>query len=206
MMGIYPLVNVQNALDSFLKGAALGSTLAMVDAGLVYWEIRKKDEGVRMYKRDAKLGDPSGLHIFLIQRNQGLRDCLAQFYAKDVIPDDKQEVDDALHREIQATFCTDEIRRTPKTSQVEMRVGMSYFHLYARISRRVEERRCSRRFEKGPAACPLLPENHEAIVGRWNNAILILKNSPGQDAYRLSELRQKEMKWAYRVPVERVEV
>ncbi|GKD95997.1 F-box protein, partial [Tanacetum coccineum] len=53
-------VNVEKALDSFLKGAARGSTLAMVDAGLVYWEIGKKDEGVRMYKRAAELGDPDG--------------------------------------------------------------------------------------------------------------------------------------------------
>ncbi|GKD43381.1 F-box protein, partial [Tanacetum coccineum] len=48
------------ALDSFLKGAACGSTLAMVDTGLVYWEIGKKDEGVRMYKRVVELGDPAG--------------------------------------------------------------------------------------------------------------------------------------------------
>ncbi|GKD13290.1 F-box protein [Tanacetum coccineum] len=53
-------VNVEKALDSFLKGAVRGSTLAMVDAGLVYWEIGKKDEGVRMYKRAAELGDPAG--------------------------------------------------------------------------------------------------------------------------------------------------
>ncbi|GJT67527.1 F-box protein [Tanacetum coccineum] len=54
------VVNVEKAMDSFLKGAACGSTLAMVDAGLVYWEIGKKDEGVRMYKRAAELGDPAG--------------------------------------------------------------------------------------------------------------------------------------------------
>ncbi|GKA56174.1 F-box protein isoform X2 [Tanacetum coccineum] len=53
-------VNVEKALDSFLKGAACGSTLAMVDTGLVYWEIGKKDEGVRMYKRVVELGDPAG--------------------------------------------------------------------------------------------------------------------------------------------------
>ncbi|KAJ0669158.1 putative phosphoenolpyruvate carboxylase [Helianthus annuus] len=33
-----------------------------------------------------------------------------------------------LHREIQAAFRTDEIRRTPLTPQDEMRAGMSYFH------------------------------------------------------------------------------
>ncbi|GKE53958.1 hypothetical protein Tco_1489114 [Tanacetum coccineum] len=49
-------VNVEKAMDSFLKGAVRGSTLVMVDVGLVYWEIRKKDEGVRMYKRVAELG------------------------------------------------------------------------------------------------------------------------------------------------------
>ncbi|GKC47475.1 Toll/interleukin-1 receptor domain-containing protein, partial [Tanacetum coccineum] len=54
------MVNVEKALDWFLKGVARGSTLAMVDAGLVYWEIGKKDEGVRMYKRAAELGNPAG--------------------------------------------------------------------------------------------------------------------------------------------------
>ncbi|GJW05379.1 retrotransposon protein, putative, ty1-copia subclass [Tanacetum coccineum] len=53
-------VNVKKAMDSFLKGATRGSTLAMVDAGLVYWEIVKKDESVRVYKRVAELGDPTG--------------------------------------------------------------------------------------------------------------------------------------------------
>lgn len=52
--------NMEKALDSFLKGVARGSTLAMVDAGLVYWEIGKKDEGVGLYRRAAELGDPAG--------------------------------------------------------------------------------------------------------------------------------------------------
>ncbi|GKB85629.1 F-box family protein, partial [Tanacetum coccineum] len=53
-------VNVEKALYLFLKGAARGSTLAMVDAGSVYWEIGKNNEGVRMYKRVAELGYPAG--------------------------------------------------------------------------------------------------------------------------------------------------
>ncbi|GJV44207.1 phosphoenolpyruvate carboxylase [Tanacetum coccineum] len=74
----------------------------------------------------------TGLNACNVQeKKEMICDCLAQFYAKDVIPDDKQEVDDALHREIQVAFRTDEIRRTLTTPQVEMRVGMSYFHLYA---------------------------------------------------------------------------
>ncbi|KAL6954650.1 hypothetical protein U1Q18_043348 [Sarracenia purpurea var. burkii] len=52
--------NLQKALDSFLKGAARGSTLAMVDAGLVYWEMGKKAEGIALYQRAAALGDPAG--------------------------------------------------------------------------------------------------------------------------------------------------
>ncbi|GMH01567.1 hypothetical protein Nepgr_003406 [Nepenthes gracilis] len=52
--------NLQKALDSFLKGAARGSTLAMVDAGLVYWEMGRKDEGIIFYRRAAELGDPAG--------------------------------------------------------------------------------------------------------------------------------------------------
>nr|AAK58635.2 phosphoenolpyruvate carboxylase isoform 1 [Hydrilla verticillata] len=64
----------------------------------------------------------------LLQKHSRIRNCLAQLYAKDVTPDDKQELDEALQREIQAAFRTDEIRRTPPTPQDEMRAGMSYFH------------------------------------------------------------------------------
>ncbi|KAF2287321.1 hypothetical protein GH714_039624 [Hevea brasiliensis] len=64
----------------------------------------------------------------LLQKHARIRNCLAQLYAKDITPDDKQELDEALQREIQAAFRTDEIRRTPPTPQDEMRAGMSYFH------------------------------------------------------------------------------
>uniref|UniRef100_A0A5B6Z1S6 F-box domain-containing protein n=1 Tax=Davidia involucrata TaxID=16924 RepID=A0A5B6Z1S6_DAVIN len=56
--GVRP--NLNKALDSFLKGAARGSTLAMVDAGLVYWEMGKKEEGIALYRKAAALGDPAG--------------------------------------------------------------------------------------------------------------------------------------------------
>ncbi|TYG89303.1 hypothetical protein ES288_A12G089500v1 [Gossypium darwinii] len=64
----------------------------------------------------------------LLQKHGRIRECLTHLYAKDVTPDDKQELDEALQREIQAAFRTDEIRRNPPTPQDEMRVGMSYFH------------------------------------------------------------------------------
>ncbi|GMH24919.1 hypothetical protein Nepgr_026762 [Nepenthes gracilis] len=63
----------------------------------------------------------------LLQKHGRIRNCLSQLYAKDITPDDKQELDEALQREIQAAFRTDEIRRTPPTPQDEMRAGMSYF-------------------------------------------------------------------------------
>lgn len=64
----------------------------------------------------------------LLQKHGRIRDCLSQLYAKDITPDDKQELDEALQREIQAAFRTDEIRRIQPTPQDEMRAGMSYFH------------------------------------------------------------------------------
>ncbi|KAJ6822856.1 phosphoenolpyruvate carboxylase 2 [Iris pallida] len=64
----------------------------------------------------------------LLQKHTRIRNCLAQLNEKDITPDDKQELDEALQREIQAAFRTDEIRRTPPTPQDEMRAGMSYFH------------------------------------------------------------------------------
>lgn len=56
--GVKP--NLTKALDSFLKGALRGSTLAMVDVGLLYWEIGKKEEGIAWYLKAAELGDIAG--------------------------------------------------------------------------------------------------------------------------------------------------
>lgn len=56
--GVRP--NLAKALDSFLKGAARGSTLAMVDAGLIYWEMGEKKKAIELYRKAAVLGDPSG--------------------------------------------------------------------------------------------------------------------------------------------------
>lgn len=55
--GVRP--NSDKALNSFLKGAARGSTLAMVDAGLLYWEMGNKYEAIALYQKAADLGDPS---------------------------------------------------------------------------------------------------------------------------------------------------
>ncbi|CAM6128897.1 unnamed protein product [Calypogeia fissa] len=64
----------------------------------------------------------------LLQKFSRIRNCLSQLYQKDITNDEKQELDEALQREIQAAFRTDEIRRTAPTPQDEMRAGMSYFH------------------------------------------------------------------------------
>ncbi|KAF3515847.1 hypothetical protein DY000_02059427 [Brassica cretica] len=64
----------------------------------------------------------------LLQKHGRIRDCLAQLYAKDITPDDKQELDEALQREVKAFFTIDLLERTPPTPQDEMRAGMSYFH------------------------------------------------------------------------------
>ncbi|KAF9624942.1 hypothetical protein IFM89_016190 [Coptis chinensis] len=52
--------NLGKALDSFMKGVVRGSTLAMVDAGLIYWEMGRKEDGVALYRRAAELGDHNG--------------------------------------------------------------------------------------------------------------------------------------------------
>ncbi|KAK6157362.1 hypothetical protein DH2020_011610 [Rehmannia glutinosa] len=63
----------------------------------------------------------------LLQKHGRIRDCLAQLYDKDITPDDKQELDEALQREIQAAFELMRSKNSP-TPQDEMRAGMSYFH------------------------------------------------------------------------------
>ncbi|KAL1565622.1 F-box protein-like protein [Salvia divinorum] len=52
--------SLDKALDCFLKAAARGSVLAMVDAGLIYWEMGKIEEAIVWYMRAAELGDPAG--------------------------------------------------------------------------------------------------------------------------------------------------
>ncbi|KAK8472244.1 hypothetical protein PHAVU_002G150600 [Phaseolus vulgaris] len=55
--GVRP--NADKALESFLKAAARGSALAMVDAGLIYWERGEKPKAMELYLRAAELGNPS---------------------------------------------------------------------------------------------------------------------------------------------------
>nr|AVN87068.1 phosphoenolpyruvate carboxylase 1 [Selenicereus undatus] len=62
----------------------------------------------------------------LLQKHARIRNSLNQMYAKDITTNDKQELDEALQREIQAAFHTDDIRRLQPTPQDEMRAGMSY--------------------------------------------------------------------------------
>eukprot|EP00250_Pteridium_aquilinum_P012016 c20455_g1_i1 orf=76-1719(+) len=52
--------NLDKALHSFLNGAKRGCAAAMVDAGLLLWEMGQKQEGVYWYKKAAELGDPAG--------------------------------------------------------------------------------------------------------------------------------------------------
>ncbi|XP_078447146.1 F-box family protein isoform X2 [Wolffia australiana] len=49
----------QKALESFLKGAARGLAAAMVDAGLMYWEMGRKEESRGLYWKAAELGHPT---------------------------------------------------------------------------------------------------------------------------------------------------
>ncbi|KAH6828039.1 F-box family protein [Perilla frutescens var. hirtella] len=68
--GVKP--NLSKALENFLKAAARGSILAMVDAGLIYWEMGKREDAILWYTRAAELGDPAGqcnLAISFLQAN-----------------------------------------------------------------------------------------------------------------------------------------
>ncbi|KZV42136.1 phosphoenolpyruvate carboxylase 2 [Dorcoceras hygrometricum] len=46
----------------------------------------------------------------LLQKHGRIRNCLAQLYDKDITPDDKQELDGALQRELSMWRCNDELR------------------------------------------------------------------------------------------------
>ena len=64
--------NLEKALDSFLKASAKGSALAMVDAGLVYWQMGLKDKAVALYLNAAELGHPAGMCNLGISYLQGI--------------------------------------------------------------------------------------------------------------------------------------
>ncbi|KAE9596999.1 putative F-box domain, tetratricopeptide-like helical domain-containing protein [Lupinus albus] len=49
--------NAEKALESFLKAAARGSALAMVDAGLMYWGKGERDKAIDLYVKAAELGN-----------------------------------------------------------------------------------------------------------------------------------------------------
>ncbi|KAK2374317.1 hypothetical protein P8452_47011 [Trifolium repens] len=51
--------NIEKALDMFTKAAARGSALAMVDAGLIYWERGDKVKALDLYLMAAQLGNSS---------------------------------------------------------------------------------------------------------------------------------------------------
>ncbi|XP_028769363.1 F-box protein At1g70590-like [Neltuma alba] len=56
--GVSP--NTGKALDSFMRAVARGSTLAMVDAGLIYWEMGERSKAIALYQKAAELGEPAG--------------------------------------------------------------------------------------------------------------------------------------------------
>ncbi|GLJ49371.1 hypothetical protein SUGI_1044440 [Cryptomeria japonica] len=52
--------NRDKALHSFLNAARKGSSAAMVDAGLLLWEMGRKEQGIELYRAAADLGDAAG--------------------------------------------------------------------------------------------------------------------------------------------------
>ncbi|XP_024397842.1 F-box protein At1g70590 isoform X2 [Physcomitrium patens] len=53
--------NLDKALQMFTKGAIRGCAAAMVDAGLLLWEMGRRDEGINWYKQAAELRHPAGM-------------------------------------------------------------------------------------------------------------------------------------------------
>eukprot|EP00850_Spirogloea_muscicola_P011767 SM000074S21677 [mRNA] locus=s74:317687:324258:- [translate_table: standard] len=64
----------------------------------------------------------------LLQKHARIRGILTELHDGSVSADKRTELLEALKREIQAAWRTDEIRRAQPTPQDEMRAGMSYFH------------------------------------------------------------------------------
>ncbi|KAG4934207.1 hypothetical protein JHK87_048209 [Glycine soja] len=49
--------NANKALDSFIKATVCGSTLTMVEVGLIYWERGKKPKAMEFYLK-VPIGKP----------------------------------------------------------------------------------------------------------------------------------------------------
>ncbi|CAI5473126.1 unnamed protein product [Closterium sp. Yama58-4] len=64
----------------------------------------------------------------LLQKHSRIRTLLGQLHEQKVTAERKLELTEAIKREIQAAWRTDEIRRSQPTPQDEMRGGMSYMH------------------------------------------------------------------------------
>lgn len=63
-------VDLAKALELFIEGAARGSTLAMVDAGLVCWEVGRRGEALVWYRKAAQLGDLAAMCHFALSSLQ----------------------------------------------------------------------------------------------------------------------------------------
>lgn len=77
--------NLDNALQMFLKAADYGSTMAMVDAGLIYWEKGETDVAFRLYQKAAELGDRNAQCNLGISYLQGIATLLCLPYLESLI-------------------------------------------------------------------------------------------------------------------------
>ncbi|CAI5536883.1 unnamed protein product [Closterium sp. Naga37s-1] len=87
-------------------------------------------EGLKQQRVDLVLtAHPTqSIRRSLLQKHARIRTLLSQRHAQKYTKERQQELVEALKREIQAAWRTDEIRRTQPTPQDEMRAGMSYFY------------------------------------------------------------------------------
>eukprot|EP00249_Psilotum_nudum_P024207 c29121_g1_i4 orf=352-1692(+) len=75
--------NLDKALEWFLEGAFRGCAAAMVDAGLLLWEMGKREEGISWYRQAAELGDPAGqcnLGLALLQEPSSPTEAVKYFH------------------------------------------------------------------------------------------------------------------------------
>ncbi|XP_071730621.1 phosphoenolpyruvate carboxylase 2-like [Rutidosis leptorrhynchoides] len=61
----------------------------------VFDELKKQTVGLVFTAHPTQ-----SVRRYLLHKQGRIRDCLAQLYAKDITPDDKRELDEALHREV----------------------------------------------------------------------------------------------------------
>ncbi|GJW93679.1 phosphoenolpyruvate carboxylase gene, partial [Tanacetum coccineum] len=108
-----------------------------------------------------------------------IRDCLAQLYAKDITPDDKQELNETLHREIQDLMfeismwrCTDELHLRAEELYRSARSNVKHYIVGIGDLRVIEKALIDHFVHGGSGIHHYIPETRGKIYGSSTTEVI----------------------------------